>query len=622
MSMERLGTPLDYTVIICYFIFIMLFGSYFGRFTKTTKDFFFGGQRFSWWLIATSCVATVVGSYSFIKYSTVGLQYGMSSSMGYLNDWIVLPFFLLGWLPIIYYSRIATIGEYFERRFDRRARVMATLIILLYLIGYIGINLLTLGVALQRILGVPLMPTVVVISIVCAIYLHYGGQTAVIFTDLLQAVILVFAGFLLFYLGLRYLGGNNGLATGVSTFWNNLSVAQRSPFTFFNRDPGFSTVGIFWQDAIASTSAFYFMNQGVLMRFLSLKSAREGRKAIFAVIVVLMPLAMIAISNAGWLGRAMVNTGVLPANTDPQEIFVVVANLVTRPGLFGFIIAALTAALMSTVDTLINAVSAIAINDIYKPFIRPHANDKHYLKVAQWVAIGASILGILLVPLFNSFQSIYVAHGAFTAAITPPMIVCIMLGAFWKRFTPTAAFVTLAMGAVMVGLSIVWPEMISPFSHGVPPEKGFKYMRALYAFAVCGGIGIVTSLFTRPKEDVSGLVIGQIYAGMKRFKGGGAPNFERARPIWCQLAETKPGEERAPSSLISLSKHSMEQLKSRPGDLVFVRDKRWWYGGLKSTQGKLAPPHDLGDDQVFIDRQIIADGNLTAGEPVRVEKIM
>ena len=605
--MERLGTPLDYVVIVSYFAFILLFGSYFGRFTKTTKDFFFGGQRFSWWLISASCVATVVGSYSFIKYSSVGYQYGMSSSMGYLNDWVVLPFFILGWLPIIYYSRVGTIAEYFERRFDRRTRVMATVIILIYLLGYIGINLLTLGTALQKILGVPLMPTVIAIACVCAVYLHYGGQTAVIFTDLFQAIILVFAGLLLFYLGIQHLGG-------WGEFWGGLSPAHRSPFAPFNQDPTFSTVGIFWQDAVANTAAFYFMNQGVMMRFLSLKSAREGRKAIFAVVVFLMPIAMVAIANGGWLGRAFVGKGLLAADIQPKEIFVVVANMVAKPGVFGLIMAALTAALMSTVDTLINAVSAIVINDIYRPFIRPQAPDRHYLKVAQAVAVGASLVGIALVPLFNSFQSIYVAHGAFTAAITPPMVVCIMLGAFWPRFTPAAAFTTLSLGTVMVAFSVAFPEVITPFSHGVSGDQGFKYMRALYALACCFTVGVVVSLFTRPKPEISGLVVGQIYQAMKNFKGG-VPNLQASTPIWRQLAVEEQG-----TGMVRMSPQAMTELKAQPGDLAFVRDKRWWYGGLKSSQGKIGPARN--DDKVSISQEMLDNGSLTAGEAVRVEKII
>lgn len=606
METTQLGTSLDYVVIIVYFLAIMLFGSYFGRFTATTKDFFFGGQRFSWWLIAASCVATVVGSYSFIKYSTAGFNYGLSSSSGYINDWIVVPFFIFGWLPIIYYSRTGSIPEYFEKRFDQRTRVMATAILLIYLIGYVGINLLTLGVAMTKILGVPLMPTVIIIAIISGIYLHFGGQTAVIFTDLLQAFILIIAGFLLFGLGIYYIGG-------FDMFFSGLSTVQKLPLPQFNHPHGFSFVGIFWQDAIANTTAFYFMNQGVMMRFLALKSVHEGRKAIMFVVLVLMPIAMIAIANAGWLGRSLVTHGMLPADVNPKDIFVTVANLVAKPGIFGFVMAALTAALMSTVDTLINAISAIGVNDIYRPFIKKDADDKHYLKVAQYIAIASAVIGVALVPVFNSFKSIYQAHAMFTAAITPPMVTVIILGAFWKRFTPKAAFATLLAGSAMVIFSIIEPSVITPIAHGVSPEGNYKYMRALYSLIVCGGIGVIVTFLTRPKENTDGLVIDSIHKGMELFKGGKV-NLAHTKPIYCHL-EQCDGENK-----ILLGKKQAQKLSVDPGDILYVRDRRWWYGGLKSAQAKLAAIIDA--EGVQLSKDLIDYARISTGEEVVVEKII
>ena len=172
-----IGTRLDYWVIIGYFVLIFSFGFYFARFTRSTKDFFMGGQRFSWWLITFSCVATVVGSYSFIKYSAAGFRYGTSSTMSYLNDWIVMSFLLLGWLPILYFNRFLSVPDYFRKRFDDRTGVMATIIVLLYMVGYIGINLYTMGVALNAMLGTDLIVSTVVVAVICAVYVTVGGQT-------------------------------------------------------------------------------------------------------------------------------------------------------------------------------------------------------------------------------------------------------------------------------------------------------------------------------------------------------------------------------------------------------------------------------------------------------------
>ncbi|MEM9491660.1 MAG: sodium:solute symporter family protein, partial [Myxococcota bacterium] len=90
------GTTLDHVLIVVYFIAIFGFGSYFGRYIKSTTDYFFSGRKFAWWVIAFSMIATVVGSYSFIKYSEKGFSHGLSSSMSYLNDWFFMPLWMFG----------------------------------------------------------------------------------------------------------------------------------------------------------------------------------------------------------------------------------------------------------------------------------------------------------------------------------------------------------------------------------------------------------------------------------------------------------------------------------------------------------------------------------------------
>ncbi|MGD9344961.1 MAG: sodium/solute symporter [Candidatus Aminicenantes bacterium] len=604
------GTRLDYFVILLYFILIFSFGFIFARFTRTTKDFFFGGQRFSWWLITFSCVASVVGSYSFVKYSAAGFRYGMSSSMTYLNDWIVMGFLLLGWLPILYFGRLGSVPDYFKKRFDDRTAVMATIIILLYMVGYIGINLYTMGIALNAMLGTDVFLSAIVVAVVCAVYVTIGGQTSVIMTDLAQGIILLIGGFLLFFLGLHVLGG-------WEVFWSGLPLLHKLPFAKFNEPQEFHFVGIFWQDGIANTFALYMMNQGFILRFLSLKSVKEIKKTFLSLVLVLMPLAAFAVSNAGWLGRAMVSQGVLPAGVDANQIFVQVANRVCQPGLFGFVMAALTAALMSTIDTLINAVSAVAVNDVYKPYLAPNASDRHHLRVARIISLAAAFFGIALVPVFASFKSIYVAHGSFTASITPPMVVAIVLGVYWKKFTPSAAFWTLFGGTMMVALSIAWPALITPFSHGVDPSGGFKYMRALYGLVASGVIAILVSLLTKTKSvrAIEGLVVGTLDRAKEAYKGAPANEIEGQKAVVTLRIDKEIQE-------IGISPGVAELLSAIEGDLVYVSDARKYLGGLRSVHAKISAIHDGAAFEVLISPVLIEQGNLKIDRKHRIEKII
>ena len=376
-------------------------------------------------------------------------------------------------------------------------------------------------------------------------------------------------------------------------------------------------MGIFWQDGIANTFALYMMNQGFILRFLSLKSVKEIKKTFLSLILVLMPLAAFAVSNAGWLGRSMVTAGLLPADVDPNQIFVLVAEKVCKPGVFGFVMAALTAALMSTIDTLINAVSAVAVNDVYKPYVVKEASDRHYLRVARIVSLSAAIFGIVLVPVFASFRSIYVAHGAFTASITPPMVVTIVLASYWKRFTSKAAFWTLLGGSLLVGLSLVWPLLITPFSHGVDPVGGFKYMRALYGLAGSLIIAVCVSLFSRAcsNDEIQGLVVGTLDMAKRQFKGGVVNEREGKKVIAVPVSSDQVQE-------LSVSFAAAESLVAEVGDLIYVSDSRAWLGGLRSVHTKISAIHEKEPDTVFLSPDVIKRGNLKLNRKIRLEKII
>ena len=614
------GTGIDRVVILIYFLLVMGFGAYFGKYSKTTSDYFFGGRRFSWWLITISIVATGIGSHSFVKYSTKAYQYGFSSTMTYMNDWFFMPLFMFGWLPIIYYTKVRSIPEYFEKRFNKTARYLATTMTLLYMIGYIAIQLLTLATALYRIYNIPLMATVIIIAIATSIYMHFGGQTSVIFTDLFQGLILLFAGLLLFFLGIQYLGAGH-FSYGVSSFWSFLTPEQKLPLAHFNHPPNFNFVGIFWQDGIAGSIGFLFLNQGLIMRFMAAKNVNEGRKAAAFNVLLVLPISAIVVSNAGWIGRAIANgmPGILPMDLQPNDVFVAVTNIVASPGVFGFIIAALCAALMSTADTLVNASSAIVVNDIYGPLSKKEQTDKKQLEVARYASIGIKVIAIILVPFFNSFDSIYEAHGWFHSTFTPPLVVAVFLGIFWKRFTTPAVIATFTVGAFLMILGQFNHELIAPFSHGIElrPGRGYSYIGALYNIFVCASVGVIVSFLTAPptKEKVNGLTVYDVANLKANFKGGKINENEGEIVIvdW----EISDSDE----NVIKFSKNDMERMKAEVGDLVYLCDNRKWLGGLKSIHSVYGNPHDA-DGVVIITNEQQQSGLFDKGRKLFGEKEM
>jgi len=697
MNIHSMGTSTDWIVMVVYFLAIMLFGSYFSKYNRTTSDFFFGGRRFAWWLIAMSIVATGVGSHSFIKYSAKGFEAGFSSTMTYMNDWFFVPFFLFGWLPIIVYTKIRSIPEYFEKRFSPTTRFLATVLLLLYMVGYVGIGFLTMGKAILPLLppeftligihfDVTLMGLIIVIAFIVGVYITYGGQTAVIFTDLAQGLILIFAGLLVFFLGVDYIGG-------FGLFWQLLPVSWKLPLAHFNNPPGFNFVGIFWQDGVAGSIGFLFMNMGLVMRFMSCKSVDEGRKAAVINILIMLPISAIVVGNAGWIAKAIsvVNPSLVPADTNPDQIFVVVANIISHPGVFGFIMAALTAALMSTVDTLLNATAAIYINDIHRPAKKWLSKkveswkkeDKEELNAARISTAIFTVLGVLAVIPFSNFPTVYEAHGYFHSTLTPPLVVAIFLGVFWKKFTNAAVIATFVVGVALMVLGMYYPRpLIQIFAHGTDYDSAhpYTYIGALYNLFVCVLVGVVTALTNKQQINIvkkiknnpnQKTIIGLItlaaaiifiiilfnlasllillilsfvmlvlvvissnyyskYSEETHTEGLTVWGLARAKEMFKgRKVNDREGEiikvhwklKDSEDDLMHFSKNDMAKLSAEVGDLVYISDARKILGGLKSAHSTYGGAHNE-DGIVYITKEHIAQGQFVKGKILTAEKEM
>ena len=608
-------TGLFWGILTCYVFFVLGAGLFFARNNKSTEDFFFGGRRFSWWLIAMSMLATGVGSHSFAKYASKGFEYGFSSTMTYMNDWFFMPLLLFGWIPIIYYMQVNSIPEYFQRRFNSTVRNLSTFTMLLYLVGYIGIGLLALGSLLQPILGWEINTIIIVVAVISGIYVSLGGQTAIIFTDFIQGIILLFAGLLIFGLGIAYLGG-------FDLFWNNLSIANKLPLADFNSPPDFNFAGIFWQDGVVGSVGFAFMNQAVIMRFLAARSVVHARRATIMNVLVFLPIGTIAVSNSGWVARAIANTSpdVIAETTNPNGIFTVVAGIVSgSEAIFAFLVAAVVAALMSSLDSQINASAAVAVNDIYTPLSK-NPSEKTRLRVSMFTSLLVTFIGIQAAFLFSKYGTIYEAHGAFHSVVTPPMVTVIFLGIFWKRFSSRAAVLTFILGGIFILLGIEYPKtFVQPFSHGIEfvEEKPWSYIRALYNVFACVSIGIIVTLFTKPPKNydkIKGLTIWTIKDGPQYFKGS---DVNKNAGITIQFSGAEVEVTQKDNNEVSLPKNYMDKIKGNKGDLIYISDHRWYLGGLKSTHARLGSVSD--NNKVIVSKDVFDHAQFNLSEDLIIE---
>ena len=617
-----------FAVIIGYFFFISFMGIYFSRFSSNINDFFFSGQRFSWWLPAFSMVATGIGSYSYLKYSQQGFNTGMSSAMIYMNEWFILPVFIFAWLPVLYYNRIKSVPEYFERRFNRTARYVAIILILAYIFYYIGYNLYTIGLALDGLFGFSPIYTVPLVTLILGFYVTSGGQTAVILTDLFQGAMLYIAGFLVVGFGLYALGG-------LEEFWSYLPVSHRLPFTDLNENPRFNSIGVFWGDALVGSAAFLFMNQGILMRFLATRSVKQARITALFNVIVSLPLSAMTVGAAGWIAKSMISKqdsigSVLPGYeslsvTDSYNVFINLAFeiLKTQELLLGLVIAALLAALMSTVDTLINASAAIGVYDIYKPLVRPNKSEKHYLRVARLasvVVIGISLL--LVIWFFKQKGTLMSIHYKGILTIIPPVVTMVFLSLFWRRFDALSAVLAMVIGGTTTVLTGIFPEPVlylREFFMGA--ETGDPiYFRSLFGVILTLVIGVTVCLLRSSTKENSylknGLTADTLDVAMEFFKGG-KPNWEpgqKVKKLQLQLDDEIDQKE------MCLSQKVCDSLKAKPGDNIYVSDNRWWLGGIRSAHFKLKSVHDKEEDIILLSSEGLKRSYMIQSRKAFVEK--
>ncbi|MCK5087845.1 MAG: sodium:solute symporter family protein, partial [Melioribacteraceae bacterium] len=346
-------------------------------------------------------------------------------------------------------------------------------------------------------------------------------------------------------------------------------------------------------------------------------------------------------------------------------------NIVATPGVFGFIMAALTAALMSTVDTLINATAAIYINDVYRPiekFIKRgrekrRAKDKRELSAARYASIAITSLGVASVLAFKNFPTVYEAHGYFHSTLTPPLVVAIFLGLFWKKFTPSAVITSFVAGVALMILGLHDPNMITPFAHGIEmnPDHPYSYIRALYNLIVVAGVAVLVTLTTSKQKEIVQTIrsksnekeiiysilgvsiilflmvlfgIGSFvlqflgiiiliaaisiittyyvkYDEVKQTEGLTVWSLAKAKEIFKgRKVNDREGEiiklnwkmTDDVEDIARFSKNDMEKMKAEVGDLVYICDARKYLGGLKSVHSTYGEPHDE-DGVVYINNE-------------------
>ena len=470
-------TPLDAIIFGVYILGVFVVGVYASRKgNRTKRDYFLAGDKLPWWMIGGSILASNISSHHLVGVLGVAYNRGF---VAIAIEWsaILLGFNALLWIFLPFYLRngFYTVPEFLQKRYGGAARTAYTVLVLLtYVFVEISAVLYLGALALDSLLNVPLMTSVILLSVVTGIYTIAGGLRAVVWTEMLQLSVLILGGAALSFSTLRAAGGIPGvLAT--SKNWHLLLPAS---------DPDFPWT-MYLGGALCISVFYCATNQFIVQRVLAAKDEWNARMGVVFqnYLKFLVPL-IIAVPG-------LVAPKLFPHLEKPDLLFPTLVKNLLPSGLIGLVMAGLISAVMSHLSGAINSCTTMLTVDFYLPYFRKDASEAQAVSFGRIAGVVIILLGILCTDLLlsNSEKPVFLyllnAYGLFT----PGIATMFLLGILWKRTTHAGA---LAAGALTIplslGMELVFPTM--PF-----------FNRTGIVFWSCMALCAIVSSVTRPKPE-------------------------------------------------------------------------------------------------------------------------
>lgn len=503
----QLAVP-DLLMVLLYVVFIVSLGFYFAKRTETTDDYFLAGRSLTWWLIGFSLFASNVSSSTLVGLSSAAFSSGISV---YNYEWmaaLVLIVFLVFFLPFYLKTRVFTMPEFLERRYDQRSRYYYSAQLILMNIVIDTAAALYAGALVVQIIypQIPMWQSVVVLGIIAGVYTIAGGLKAVVYTDAVQAVLLLVGAFLVAVLSFEAIGGSWS-AVKAAIPADDLSIIRPAS------DPTMPWPGLLTGVFILG---FYFWgtNQFMVQRTLAARDLNQGRwGALFAGLLKL-PIIFIMVLP-GIFGRLLYSAEEYPAlAANPDLIFPTLMFDLLPVGIRGLIIAALVAAIMSSVDSTLNSASTMVTMDFIKK-LKPKMPNHGLVIAGRIVTFVFMSLAILWAPQIVKFPNIWTYLQQMLAYLAPPVVTCFFAGVFWKRANGHGAFAALLVGhlsaAVIFGLALAGaiivqtgalpPEQVQMASAGTPVIH-FLYLAPILLVISLAALVVVSLATNAPDEEV------------------------------------------------------------------------------------------------------------------------
>lgn len=496
---------INWTVVSLYLAGMVYVGYWFmtREGATTTDDYFRGGQRIPFWVAGLSIFATMLSAITFMAIP--GASYAGNWN-GYIGQWpilVIIPLVIFFYLPFYRRLNVTTAYEYLEKRFNLACRVIASATFMLFHLGRVAIVLYLPALALSSVTNINIHVAIVVIGALCIIYTVMGGIEAVVWTDAIQALVLIGGALLCFGLVVSRVDGGFGAVfeamgsqgKGITASWkiSDISMEKASQSGFI----------IFIAFLFANLPS-YTAGQDVVQRYVTTSSEKEAAKSLW------MNIVMVLVGSAIFfaLGTALyVFYQDKPGLLDPTLIaqdsilpFFIMQNLPV--GVAGLIIAGIFAASQSTISSSLNSVGTAFVTDIYARILRPNSSDKNRLRVAQMVVVILGLTGIAVSAYLahGKVDSVFLLFNTFIGFALGPLGGLFALGIFGKNVSGKAGLGALVFGVVLV-LGV----------HFLNQTGHIDLMPLLYGFVGFMGTfiaGLVLALFLPASaEEVDGLTI-------------------------------------------------------------------------------------------------------------------
>ena len=442
--MQTLDT-FDWVSIIIYFLILAGIVIWVIRKKQdNTEDYFLAGRNVGWFVVGASIFASNIGSEHVVGLAGAGAGNKLPMLIYEIHAWVVL---LLGWVFLPFYARsgVFTMPEFLEKRFDARSRwILSVFSIIAYVLTKISVTIYAGGIVVSALLGIDFWTGAIATVILTGIYTVLGGMRAVVYTETLQAMVLVLGAGALTVIGLNHVGGWQSMTDTVTPQYLNMWRSAS--------DPDFPWPSLFITSTIVGVW-YWCTDQYIVQRTLTARNIKEGRRGtIFGALLKLLPVFLFLIP--GVIALTLKMRGELDFDSPDQAFPMLMSNLLPS-GLRGLVAAGLLAALMSSLASVFNSVSTLFTVDIYKK-LKPNTPEKKLVRTGQVATMIVVIIGIIWIPIMANISGVlYEYLQKIQSYISPPITAVFLLGIFHKRINAQGAYVTLLVGIFAAAIRII-----------------------------------------------------------------------------------------------------------------------------------------------------------------------